>query len=248
MTGTDYRKYKMSVKECILYSAANMSVFLVMCKVFFDSLLFSLAGILLVPFLLQKKARALAYDRREALALEFKDFILALSASLKTGYSVENAFVQAGKDLALIYDEDSDMVLESRKFASQLQNNKQPEELLSDFAQRSGQNEISDFAAIFHIAKRSGGNMGAIIRNTADIISEKIEVKKEIQVLFAAKRMEQNIMNLVPVAIIGYVRITTPDYFDTIYHTAFGILFMGICLVVYVLSFFLSRKIMDIEV
>lgn len=159
-----------------------------------------------------------------------------------------HAFVQAGRDLALIYDEDTDMVLESRKIVSQLQNNKQPEELLSDFAQRSGQNEISDFAAIFSIAKRSGGNMGAIIRNTADIISEKIEVKKEIQVLFAAKRMEQNIMNLVPVAIIGYVRITTPDYFDTVYHTVFGNLFMSICLIVYVLAFFLSRKIMDIEV
>lgn len=244
----DYRVYRMSVWERLKYGAMYMAVFLLLGKLFYDSFLASLAGIFVLPFLFQRTSQKLAQQRREKLSLEFKDFILALSASLKTGYSAENALVQAGRDLACMYGEGSLMVAECRRIEKQLQNNQLPEQLMSEFAERSGQEEIKDFAAIFVIAKRSGGNMNAIIRNTADVISEKIEVKREIQLLFAAKKMEQNIMNVVPIAMIGYVRLTTPDYFDEMYHTPFGIVAMSVCLLIYAGAYFLSGKIMDIEV
>ncbi len=244
----DYRVYRLSAREKVKYGILYTAVFLLLGKVFYDSFSAALAGIMVLPFLFRKKAEKLALRRREKLSLEFKDFILALSASLKTGYSAENAFTQAGRDLAHMYGEETFMVAECRKIDKQLQNNQLLEVLLSEFAERSGQDEIRDFAAIFVIAKRSGGNMNAIIRNTAGVISEKIEVKREIQLLYAAKRMEQNIMNVVPVAIIGYVRLTTPDYFDVMYHNSFGIFVMTVCLLIYAGAYFLSGKIMDIEV
>lgn len=244
----DYRKYQLSVSEKLLYGSCYMGILLLFCYVFYDDLRFVLSGILILPFLLRRKSGDLADRRREKLSLEFKDFLLSFCASLKTGYSVENAIVEAGRDLTYVYGEKADMVTECRKMEMQLKNNKLPEDLFTDFAARAGRDEMKDFAAIFAIAKRSGGNMSAIIRNTTDIISEKIEVKREIQLLYAAKRMEQNIMNVVPVVIIGYVRVTTPGYFDRMYHNAFGMIVMTVCLVVYGFAFFLAQKIMDIEV
>ncbi len=244
----DYRVYHLSVYEILRYGISYMLLFLVIGKLFYDSWLVSLFGIPVLPLLLHQKEKKLAKIRREKLALEFKDFILAFSASLKAGYSAENAIVQAGKDLEHMYGKETAMILECHRIEKQLLNNQLPEVLLSEFAQRSGQDEIKDFSAIFMIAKRSGGNLNAIIRNTADVISEKIEVKREIELLFAAKRMEQNIMNVVPVAIIGYVRVTTPEYFDAVYHNLFGIIVMTVCLSVYIGAYFLSVKIMDIEV
>lgn len=244
----NYRVYHLSVKEKLWYGFFYMGIALVLCYVFYDDCRFACIGIGCLPFLFRRKEKILAKKRREQLALEFKEFILSFCAALKTGYSVENAVVEAGKDLAYMYGEGADMVNECNKMAVQLKNNKMPEELFSDFAQRSGQDEIKDFAAVFVIAKRSGGNMVAIIRNTANIISEKIEVNREIRLLYAAKKMEQSVMNVVPVAIIGYVRLTTPGYFDKIYHTLFGTIVMTVCLAVYGFAFFLSQKIMDIEV
>jgi len=52
----------------------------------------------------------------------------------------------------------------------------------------------------------------------------------------------------VPIAIIGYVRLTTPDYFTGMYHTVFGTVVMTLCLVVYGIAFFIAQKIMNIEV
>ena len=244
----DYTTYKLSWRERVLYSAEYIGIFLLLGKIFYDSFYAALAGLFFLPFLLKRKTTSLAAKKRETLALEFKDFILAFSASLKAGYSAENALVLAGRDLACMYEAQSMMVEECRKMEKNLKNNQLSEVLLTEFAERSGQEEIQDFAAIFVIAKRSGGAMSAIIKNTAEIISEKIEVKREIQLLYAAKRMEQNIMNVVPVAIIGYVRLTTPDYFDVLYHNLFGILIMTVCLAVYAGAYMLSRRIMDIEV
>lgn len=244
----DYRKYELSWKEKILYGIGYMSIFLLLGKIFYDSFYAALAGVFLLPLLLKKRAGMLAAKRRETLALEFKDFILAFSASLKAGYSAENALVAAGRDLSCMYEAQSLMVAECQKMEKNLRNNQLAEVLLEEFARRSGQEEIQDFAAIFMIAKRSGGAMSAIIKNTADIISEKIEVKREIQLLYASKRMEQNIMNVVPVAMIGYVRMTTPDYFNVLYHNLFGIIVMSVCLAIYAGAYILSRKIMDIEV
>lgn len=244
----DYRIYKLSRKEKILYSVEYLGIFLLFGKIFYDSFYIAFAGVFFLPRLLKRKAQMLAAKTREVLTLEFKDYILALSASLKAGYSAENALIAAGRDLFCMYGEESMMVAECRKMEKNLKNNQLAEVLLTEFAERSGQEEIRDFAAIFVIAKRSGGGMGAIIKNTADIISEKIEVKREIQLLYASKRMEQNIMNVVPIAMIGYVRMTTPDYFQVLYHNVFGIVIMSMCLAVYAAAYLLSCKIMDIEV
>ncbi len=244
----NYVTYRMRWREYLKYGGVFLVIFLILAKAFYDSFWMSIAGFLFLPFLLRRQAGILAQKRRERLALEFKDFILSFSASLKTGYSVENAFTQAYRDLCLIYDDRRDMVIECQKISNQMKNNQILEELLSDFAKRSGQDDIRDFAAVFCIAKRSGGNLAAIIQNTAATIVEKIEIKREINLMFASKRMEQNVMNLIPVLIIGYIRFTTPGYFDSLYQSLFGKLLMTACLVVYVTAFFLSQKIMHIEV
>lgn len=244
----DYRSYHLSVKEKCLYSIVYVAFAILIGKVFYDDIRAALLVFLLLPYLLRRKAEKIAKERREKLALEFKEYILAFCGSLKTGYSVENACVQAGKDLVYMLGEDADMVKECRKMETQFQNNKLAETWFSDLGIRSGQEDIKDFAAIFVIAKKSGGNMGTMIRNTANVISEKIEVKREIQLLYAAKRMEQTIMNVVPIAIIGYVRMTSPDYFDGMYHNPFGVFVMTICLLVYGMAYVLSEKIMNIEV
>nr|MBQ8253093.1 type II secretion system F family protein [Lachnospiraceae bacterium] len=244
----DYSTYRMSVKETIKYSLSFLLIFMLLAKVFYDFYPAGLVGVVFLPFLLRAKGKTLAAARRERLAQEFKQFILAFSASLKAGYSVENAFAEASGDLYLICGEGADMVVECRHICHQLQNNRVLEELMADFAERSGHGDIRDFAAIFSIAKRSGGNMNTIVQNTAAMIGEKIEVKREIALMLAARRAEQKVMNVVPIGIIGYMRWSSPGYFDGLYKTPFGILVMSICLFLYLCSYIFSRKIMNIEV
>ena len=168
--------------------------------------------------------------------------------ALKAGYSIENAFAGAKKDMVLLHGADSDIVDYLDKMVQGMKNNIPLENLISSVGKKSGNTDIQDFATVFKVAKRSGGNMTEIIERTIDVISQKINVEKEIDVLVSAKRLEARIMYVVPFFIISYISVTSPGFFDVLYHNTFGVVLMSACLVVYAAAFVISERIIDIDV
>lgn len=221
--------------------------FLLIAKLFYDCPWVFLIGNLFLPVLLKKEAKKKARDRRNALRMSFREFILSFGNSLRAGYSIENAFVSAYQDMQYLCEAGNDYLKECKWIISQMQNNQNLEELFEEFALRSGVKDIQDFAIVFKIAKKSGGNISKIIQDTAQIICDKIAVKEEISLLIAAKKMEQTVMNIVPFAIIIYISLTSTGYFDVLYHNPAGITIMTGCLGIYFLSYLISEKIMAIE-
>lgn len=208
-----------------------------------------------VPFLipvywLYRREAAKTYEQkyRKQVAVQFKDTILAVSANQKAGYSVENAFKQSYQDMVLLYGRESMICKELYVILSGLSNNLTLEKLLYDFGNRCGVEEIKEFAEVFAVAKRNGGNLTEVIERSVSVIEEKIETEKEIQVLISARKLEQKIMNVVPFGILLYVSVTSKGFFDVLYHNPAGVIIMTACLVVYFAAVFLSRRIVNIEV
>ncbi len=208
------------------------------------------AFVLLLPALipwLKYKTAEYREKRKELLKLQFREMMIAVIAGLEAGYSVENAFIKAYPDMCLLYGRDADMCEELKWISRNLRNNANLEDLLSDLAARSHVPEIRDFADVFSIAKRSGGDLPSILRETASLIGEKIEVKREITTIISAKKMEQNIMNVVPFGIIIYIDATSPGFFEPLYHNLFGVVMMTVMLAVYAAAYLLASKILKIE-
>ena len=97
-------------------------------------------------------------------------------------------------------------------------------------------------------AKRTGGDMNRIIQTSARMLGDKIDVRKEIETTLAAKKAEQMIMSLMPAGIILYLKLTSPGFLSVLYGNLFGMCAMTLCLGIYVLSYWLGRRIVDIEV
>ena len=186
--------------------------------------------------------------RKKELGLQFKDCIQSVSANLRDCYSVENAFRESYSEISLLYGKDSYMATELPRRTQGLANNLSLECLLLSLGERSGVTDIREFGQIFSIAKRNGGSMTDILMRTSKVIGKKMEIDKEIQVLISAKQMEQRIMNIVPFVIILYISITSPGFFDVLYHNLMGVTVMTICLAVYFAAYELSSKIVDIRV
>lgn len=182
---------------------------------------------------------------KEELTAQFRECILAVSTSLQAGYSAENAFVECIKDMRLMYGEKSLIYSELEQMRRGLNINITLEELLQDFAARSGCEEIGEFAQIFSLAKRSGGNMAEIIRTSATLIGRRIELRQELRSLLAGRRMELNIMKMMPFGISLYINFSTPEYFDSLYHNAFGVAIMTGCLVVYSAAYVMGEMVMS---
>ena len=122
------------------------------------------------------------------------------------------------------------------------------EQLLYDFANRSGLEDVRSFCEVFVFAKRSGGDFIKIIHMTAARISEKNELMEAIQTEISGKRMEQKLMNMMPLFILLYVDFSFGGYLDGLYHNPLGIIVMTICLAVYTGAYLLSEKIMAIQI
>jgi tight adherence protein B len=182
------------------------------------------------------------------LNLEFKDAILALSAALEAGYSAEHAFEEACKDISQIFNEKSMVIKEFSYIMNQVRMNISLEKALSDFAERTGVEDILSFSEVFSTAKRTGGDLMNVIKITSNIISSKIEVKREIITLITAKRLEANIMKVIPLLILVYLSITSPEFLNPLYHNLIGIIVMTCFLACYLGAFLFIDKIIAIEV
>ena len=163
---------------------------------------------------------------------------------LQAGYSVENAFLESEKDMELMYGRHSLIGGELKFIRRGLQINITLEELLADIAGRSGCGDIAEFAQIFALAKRNGGNMTEIIRNSAGQIGKRIELRQEIQVLLGGRQMELMVMKLMPFGILLYVSMGNPGYFEPLYHNGFGIAVMTGCLAAYAGAYCLGEAVM----
>ena len=188
--------------------------------------------------------RGKAEKMREELSGQFRECILSVAALLQAGYAVENAFMECRQDMALMYGEDALICRELNYIKRGLKINIVLEELLEDLAARSGCEEITQFAQIFALVKRNGGNVAEVIRSAACQVGRQIELKQEVQILLGGKKMELMIMKAMPFGILLYIDIGNRGYFDSLYHNLTGIAVMTGCLGVYLGAYLLGERIM----
>ena len=244
----DYDKYRMNKTEVLKYTAIYIGAALLISYAFYDSLyasaVFIPAAILYFKHVKEELKRA----RRERLIRQFKDMIDGVSTAMQAGYSAENAFRESYRDMLKLYGNESLIVSELESFFAKLDMGVALELILKDFAMRAGMEDITDFAEIFTIAKRNGGDMSDIIKNTVRIMKEKEETEKEIQVILSGRKFEQKIMCIIPFGIILYLKMSGGSFIAGLYHNAVGVTVMTVCLAVMAAAYYLSRRYINIKV
>lgn len=179
---------------------------------------------------------------------QFKDCLQAFASSLHVGYSVENTIREAFHDLKHLYSANSRILIELRKMIYQLDMLVAVEYVLEDFSCRVQQEDVHDFIAIFSSAKKMGGDSIQILRNAILVMGEKIDIEQEIQVMLTAKKLEFKIMCLIPLGIILYMRLTFPVFIESLYGNAIGITLMTVCLLAYIWSYRMGKRLTDIQI
>lgn len=232
----------------IRYFAEAILVLLIMGYLFYDNIWI---GFVFFPYIYIHVKRGMSkwiLKQKEKIAKEFKDGMQAVVSALTAGYSLENSFREALVELELLYGKKTMIYEGFQRIVFRLNLNSNMEEAFYEFAKECDVEEIYNFSEVLSYAKRSGGNLIQIIRNTTETIGEKIDTKREINVIISAKQLEQTIMNYVPLGIILYMRLTSGEMFEKVYHNWIGAIFMTICLIVYFIARFIAEKIVDIKV
>lgn len=244
----DYNQYEMGIKElgwCALVGGVLAGV---IAWLFYRSYWGMVLFPVITVFYGRQYKREQIKKRKEQLLAEFKDTMQAVSTALLAGYSMENAWREAEKEISELLGESSLMYAEVHQINGAVRMNEPLEKLLSDFAVRSGCEEIESFSEVFSFAKRSGGDFPKIIRTTVQKLTGRMEVEREIATVLAGKKLEGRIMNVMPIGILAYMTLTSGDFLDVLYGNMAGIFVMSTALLVYAVTLKLSEHILDIRV
>ena len=245
---SDYTVYVLSGSEKAALAGISILLAASVAYLFYHSLIaFVLLLGLAFPVFREGK-RSLFDGRQRLMRSRFLAGMELVTMSLKTGYAVENAFREAYRELRRLYPEDDFIVVEFGHIVRGVDLNETIESMLIDLGERSGVGDIRSFAEVFAAAKRTGGDLIAVIRNTVVSMQQKEETIREIETELAGKQLERRIMCLAPILILAYVSLTSPESLEIMYTTGTGMAVMTVCLLVYAAAVLWSGRIMDIRI
>lgn len=245
----DYSVYIMTLQEKALYTLMAAVVLFAVGYVFYRSILISGVFALLSFKYPQMRAKAIAAKRQQALTLQFKDMLYSISSAVGAGSSVENSLSIALEDMRKQYaSPNTSIIRELELMVARVRLGQNVEDIFNDFARRSQIEDVATFANIFDISKRTGGNMIRIIRQTTDVISEKIETKNEIDTALSGRKMEQKVLTAVPIVLILFLTYGSGGFMEPVFTTLAGRIVATVALLLILLGNFWSGKITDIKV
>ena len=185
--------------------------------------------------------------RTNTLRIQFFDLLEAMSVSLRAGNPLIRALENARDDLALMYSEDSDIMVEIDIVMGKFNNAVPMSEAFLDLAERSGLEDIAGFASVYATIEGKSGNADEIIRETQQIIADKMEIEMEIDTLMTAAKAEVNIMQLMPLVILGVIGYAGAGFMDAIYTTGAGRVVSTFGFIVFIVSYILARKFSNVK-
>mgnify|MGYP000385187369 CR=1 FL=1 len=244
------KRAHLSGRNDYIYLLQAVLIVTAVSYVFYDSLIPVIIFSPYVIYHIKKQRFNERYQKDNELIRQFRDGMQAVSFALNTGYSIENSFAEALQELGYaVWNKNAVKLLQNfNMIVNRIRRNENLEDILDDYAASTNLDDIKYFAEIFRYAKRSGGDVIGIIKQTSHIIHEKAEVQQQIDTIITGKRLEQRVMVCMPLVITLYLRLTSPEYIDVLYGNVMGIIVMTICLLIYAAAVMLAQKITDINI
>lgn len=243
--GTDYTVYILNSRQKMMAVLAGFLIGYIAGYVYFDN---STVG-LIVGLVAGYKGisiyrNKLFNDRKKELRLQFRDLLESLSNSFTVGRTASGAFENAYSDMVAEHGEDAYIVKEVYLICTAYKNQGiEIKNLLNDFAQRSGIDDIRSFAGVFEVSTDLGGNIAKVIRETRDMISDKIEIELEIQTMVTGQKNQLNVLAIMPLVMSLLTRS-----FSSGSGGALVIIVKLFALGLFVFAYWMGTKIVDIKV
>lgn len=245
----DYSVYEMGDRERVLFFGAGYLAAAGMVFLFYHSLILSaLSGFLVVklrPYYENYRAR----QRIQRLNVQFKDMLYSLSSSIAAGRQMPEALIEAADGLAIMYGPSEPIMMELNHMKRCIiENNESDRELLADFAQRSCCEDINNFVQVYIICRNMGGDLEKIIARTSSILTDKMNIEREIKSITAQKKFEGRLIALMPVAMLLILNLLSPSYIVPLYSGLPGRLIMTGCLGAGLWGLLMMERISNVEI
>ncbi len=174
---------------------------------------------------------------------QFKDALQYIKNGVDSGEALKNAIKNAANGLKALYGEKSEITQAFKMMYVKIETG---HEIANEFYELGGKlhiREAVEFAELYTILKRNGGNLSEVLAAETESIRDRINLKRELNVTIAEKKGEFNIMLCIPYFILIYLRTFAAELVIPLYNNTKGIVFMTVMLAAYILLYFAGRTI-----
>ena len=249
LTVPDYTQSPCGVLDHILAFLIGFTAGFAVLFIFYKIIILSVLGGVITGIVYIFTAEQAAIRKRiRQLRVQFFDMLEAMNVAMRAGNPVLKALQSAREDLSLIYPERSDIIVELEIIISKFNNAVPLSQAFSDFADRSGLEDVASFASIYATIEGKSSRADEIIRETQQIIADKMEIEMEIETLMTAAKSEVNIMLFMPLVILGVIGYAGAGFMDAIYTEPLGRVVATGGLIVFIISFIMARKFSNVEI
>ena len=244
----DYTRSPQSAADHSLAFLIGFAAGFAVLFIFYKILPISFAGgALFGTFNIFLSAKSAIEKRTVKLRIQFFDLLEAMSVAMRAGSTLLKSLQSAREDLMLIYPPESDIIVELDIIIGKFNNAVPMSVAFFDLAERSGLEDIASFSSIYATIEGKSGRADEIVRETQQIIADKMEIEMEIETLLTAAKSEVNIMLFMPLLILGVIGYAGAGFMDAIYTTSAGRVVSTGGLIVFIISYIMARRYSNVK-
>ena len=170
------------------------------------------------------------------------DAIDLIVRALRSGLPVSEAIVGAGHEIADPVGAELRLVEGGMKMGRDL------ESLLWDTAKRIDSPEFRFFVIALSVQRETGGNLGETLANLSDVLRRRRQAQAKAHAMASETRATTMILGGLPVAVIGVLSLTSPQYLVPLIEDVRGIILDGIALAMLTTGIVIMNKMAKFEI
>ncbi len=245
---TNLREYKLSKAENIAFAVGLALSGVILSLLFYSNILFAVVILPFAGILKETLEELIAEKRRRDFMLQFKDFLFTAATAIGAGRSMKDAISESIPTIKEIYGESAILATELEKVHSRIELGENDVNVLMELALTSGVEDVIDFVNIYAICKASGANLIKALNRAASVIIDKMTIEREVQEISLRKEKEGLVLLVMPVAVIVFLNLCSPEYIAPLYETLAGRLIMTLVIAGNIGVYMIIRRITNIEI
>lgn len=170
------------------------------------------------------------------------DGLSLLANGMRAGRGLQQAMNMVVEELPPPISQEFNLILQQTKIGVPIN------EAFDNFAKRMPTEDNNMFVSAINILKETGGNLAETFDTIVEIVRERIRLKQKIGTYVAQGFQQAMIMFSMPFMMALFFGNSDPTFFDKLFGTAVGIVFLLIALVLDFIGLFFILKIINIKV
>jgi tight adherence protein B len=233
---------KLDVKRIILYSLACCLIAWVAFGIVISStiLKFLLTAVTLIVFLVSFVF--LVRSRRIARFLrQLPDALDIITRSLAAGHPLPTSISLVAREMPDPIGTEFGILSDELTYGTDLNDSMQ------NMVERVGADDLKLVAISLAVQRGTGGNLGEILDNLAEVLRQRFILKAKIKSLSAEGRMTSWVMAAFPFGLYFMINALAPSYFDPVWESGHGNTIVVIGFVIMAIGMLILRKIVNFD-